>query len=98
MLPLARALDAQPQPLAPAEVVLKVDGQEVARTTVARTVPAAFSASVVGAAAATDILIPPSVAFVLFGLMTETSVGKLFLAGIIPGLITALADRPASAR
>jgi C4-dicarboxylate transporter DctM subunit len=36
------------------------------------------------------IMIPPSVAFVLFGLMTETSVGKLFLAGIVPGLITAL--------
>jgi arylsulfatase A-like enzyme len=34
-----------PQPLAPAEVVLQVDGQEVGRTTVGRTVPAAFSAS-----------------------------------------------------
>ena len=33
------------KPLSPAEVVLKVDGQEVARTTVKRTVPAAFSAS-----------------------------------------------------
>jgi arylsulfatase len=32
-------------PLSPAEVVLKVDGQEVARTTVTRTVPAAFTAS-----------------------------------------------------
>ena len=36
---------ASAQPLSPAEVVLKVDGQAVARTTVARTVPAAFSAS-----------------------------------------------------
>ncbi len=36
---------ASPRPMAPAEVVLKVDGQEVARTTVARTVPAAFTAS-----------------------------------------------------
>ncbi len=33
------------KPLSPAEVVLKVDGQEVARTTVKRTVPAAFTAS-----------------------------------------------------
>jgi arylsulfatase len=33
------------KPLAAADVVLKVDGQEVARTTVARTVPAAFSPS-----------------------------------------------------
>ena len=36
---------ASAKPLSPADVVLKVDGQEVARTTVARTVPAAFSAS-----------------------------------------------------
>jgi arylsulfatase len=36
---------ASAKPLSPAEVVLKVDGQEVARTTAARTVPAAFSAS-----------------------------------------------------
>ena len=36
---------ASAKPLAPAEVVLTVDGQEVARTTVGRTVPAAFSAS-----------------------------------------------------
>ena len=33
------------RPLSPAEVVIRVDGQEVARTTVARTVPAAFTAS-----------------------------------------------------
>ena len=36
---------ASAKPLSPAEVVLKVDGEEVARTTVKRTVPAAFSAS-----------------------------------------------------
>ncbi|WP_417722642.1 TRAP transporter large permease [Salipiger sp.] len=36
------------------------------------------------------IMIPPSVAFVLYGLMTESSIGKLFIAGIIPGLLTAL--------
>ena len=36
---------ASKQPLSPADVVLKVDGQEVARTTVKRTVPGAFSAS-----------------------------------------------------
>jgi arylsulfatase len=36
---------ASAKPLSPAEVVLNVDGREVARTTVARTVPAAFSAS-----------------------------------------------------
>ena len=36
---------ASAKPLSPADVVLTVDGQEVARTTVPRTVPAAFSAS-----------------------------------------------------
>jgi arylsulfatase len=36
---------ASAQPMSPADVVLRVDGQEVARTTVKRTVPAAFSAS-----------------------------------------------------
>ena len=38
-------LIAKPRPLSPAEVVLTVDGKEVARTTVKRTVPAAFTAS-----------------------------------------------------
>jgi C4-dicarboxylate transporter, DctM subunit len=32
------------------------------------------------------ILIPPSVVLVIYGLMTETSVGKLFIAGVLPGL------------
>ena len=36
------------------------------------------------------ILIPPSVILVIYGLMTETSVGKLFIAGILPGLIGVL--------
>jgi len=36
------------------------------------------------------ILIPPSVILVIYGLMTETSVGKLFIAGILPGLLGVL--------
>ena len=35
------------------------------------------------------ILIPPSMAFVLYGLITEQSIGKLFLAGILPGILLA---------
>jgi C4-dicarboxylate transporter, DctM subunit len=35
------------------------------------------------------ILIPPSVVLIVYGILTETSIGKLFLAGIIPGLIIA---------
>jgi len=33
------------------------------------------------------ILIPPSVIMVIYGIMTETSIGKLFIAGIIPGIV-----------
>jgi len=35
------------------------------------------------------ILIPPSVVLIVYGILTETSIGKLFLAGIIPGLMVA---------
>jgi len=35
------------------------------------------------------ILIPPSVTLIVFGIITEQSIGKLFLAGLIPGLIIA---------
>src|SRR4026209_229922 len=33
------------------------------------------------------ILIPPSITFILYGLATETSIGRLFLAGVMPGLM-----------
>ncbi|MEQ1856795.1 MAG: TRAP transporter large permease [Longimicrobiales bacterium] len=36
------------------------------------------------------ILIPPSVIFIFYGVMTETSIGALFIAGIVPGILTAL--------
>jgi C4-dicarboxylate transporter DctM subunit len=36
------------------------------------------------------IMIPPSVAFILYGIITETSVGQLFIAGIIPGIVLAV--------
>jgi len=49
-----------------------------------------FAVGAIAIAGTLAIMIPPSVSFVLFGLMTETSVGKLFLAGIMPGLLTAL--------
>ena len=35
------------------------------------------------------ILIPPSLIFIFYGVMTETSIGALFIAGIIPGMLTA---------
>ena len=54
--------------------------------------PAAFSASVVGAAAATDILIPPSIAFIVYSvLVPSASVPALFAAGMVPGVLVGLA-------
>lgn len=54
--------------------------------------PAAYSASIVGAAAATDILIPPSVAFIVYSvLVSGASVPALFAAGMVPGVLAGLA-------
>jgi hypothetical protein len=54
--------------------------------------PASFSASVVGAAAATDILIPPSVAFIVYSVLVPgASVPALFAAGMVPGILAGLA-------
>ena len=54
--------------------------------------PAAFSASVVGAAAATDILIPPSIAFIIYSVFVPgASVPALFAAGMIPGVLAGIA-------
>lgn len=50
-----------------------------------------FAAALVAAAATTDVLIPPSVAFVVYGVITEASVGRLFAAGVVPGLLMGLA-------
>ncbi len=48
-----------------------------------------FSAAVVGASSGLAIIIPPSIAFIVYGNITGVSVGALFLGGIIPGLIIA---------
>lgn len=54
--------------------------------------PPAFSASVVGAAAATDILIPPSIAFIVYSVnVPGASVPALFAAGMVPGLLAGFA-------
>ena len=54
--------------------------------------PAAFSASVVAGAAATDILIPPSVAFIVYSVLVPgASVPALFAAGMVPGVLAGLA-------
>lgn len=49
----------------------------------------ALSAGVVAASGTLGALIPPSILFVLYGWFTETSIGALLIAGILPGLLTA---------
>ncbi|HWU41589.1 MAG TPA: TRAP transporter large permease subunit, partial [Candidatus Acidoferrum sp.] len=46
-----------------------------------------FAAASVAAAGTLAILIPPSIGFIIYGVITEQSIGKLFIAGIIPGII-----------
>lgn len=50
-----------------------------------------FSAAVVAAAGAIGVIIPPSNPFVVYGVAAEASIGKLFIAGIIPGIIMSFA-------
>ena len=46
-----------------------------------------FSSGLLISAGAIDNLIPPSIGFILFGIVSDTSVVKLFAAGIMPGLV-----------
>lgn len=50
-----------------------------------------FSAALMSAASGIAIIIPPSIAFVVYGVITGASISKLFIAGIIPGIIVGLA-------
>ncbi|WP_367351106.1 TRAP transporter large permease, partial [Ottowia sp.] len=49
-----------------------------------------FAAGVICNAGTLGILIPPSIVMVVYGATTETSVGKLFMAGVIPGILLGL--------
>ncbi|MFT0548994.1 TRAP transporter large permease [Allopusillimonas ginsengisoli] len=53
--------------------------------------PLPFAAGVVCNAGTLGILIPPSIVLVVYGAATETSVGRLFMAGVVPGLLLGLA-------
>jgi tripartite ATP-independent transporter DctM subunit len=46
-----------------------------------------LAAGAIGVGATLDILIPPSVGMVIYGIATETSIGKLLIAGILPGIV-----------
>jgi C4-dicarboxylate transporter DctM subunit len=53
--------------------------------------PRSFALGVIGASGTIGIVIPPSLALILYGIVTEQSVPRLFLAGILPGLLQAAA-------
>ncbi len=50
----------------------------------------ALAAGAISAGGTLGILIPPSVVFVIYGILTESNIGKLFIAGILPGLVMTL--------
>ncbi|MGB9886009.1 MAG: TRAP transporter large permease [Moorellales bacterium] len=49
-----------------------------------------FAAGVQAAGGTLGILIPPSIALAVYGIITETSIAKLFMAGLLPGVVLAL--------
>lgn len=51
---------------------------------------AGFSSGVVASAGTLGIIIPPSIPLIIYGITTNTSIGDLFMAGIIPGLFIAV--------
>ncbi len=53
--------------------------------------PAAFSGAITAASGMLSNIIPPSIAMLVYASIANTSVGKLFMAGIVPGLMMALA-------
>jgi len=51
--------------------------------------PKSFGVGVIGTAGALGILIPPSIVMVIYAVSTNSSIGRLFIAGIIPGILLA---------
>lgn len=49
-----------------------------------------FSAALTASSGMIGVMIPPSIPFIIYGVTAEVSIGKLFLAGIVPGLLFAL--------
>lgn len=52
-----------------------------------RGVPPALATGAICAGGTLGILIPPSITMILYGIATETSIGRLFLAGVVPGVL-----------
>ncbi len=73
--------------VATAATVGKVSIAEMRR----RGYPAPFAGGIVAAAGTLGVLIPPSILLVLYGVMANESIQSLLLAGVIPGILTAIA-------
>lgn len=50
-----------------------------------------YAAAITAASGTLGIIVPPSIVFILYGVLTDTSIGGLFLAGVIPGIVIAAA-------
>jgi C4-dicarboxylate transporter DctM subunit len=84
---LACALFAAVSGSSPATVV--AIGSIILPAMVRQGYPNRFGAGVITTSGALGILIPPSVVMVMYSVTTNTSVGKLFMAGVIPGVMLA---------
>ena len=85
---LACALFAAVSGSSPATVV--AIGSIILPAMVKQGYPTSFGAGVITTSGALGILIPPSIVMVMYSVSTNTSVGKLFMAGVIPGLMLAV--------
>ena len=84
---LACALFAAVSGSSPATVV--AIGSVILPAMVAQGFPKRFGAGVITTSGSLGILIPPSIPMVLYAVATNVSVGKLFIAGIVPGILLA---------
>ncbi|NGZ86595.1 TRAP transporter large permease [Duganella aceris] len=84
---LACALFAAVSGSSPATVV--AIGSIILPAMVRQGYPKSFGAGVVTTSGALGILIPPSIVMVMYSVTTNTSVGKLFMAGVVPGVLLA---------
>ncbi|MBI1206876.1 MAG: TRAP transporter large permease subunit [Azospirillum sp.] len=84
---MACALFAAVSGSSPATVV--AIGSIILPAMVAQGFPKRFGAGVITTSGALGILIPPSIVMVMYAVSTNTSVGSLFMAGVVPGLMLA---------
>ncbi|MDO6646747.1 TRAP transporter large permease subunit, partial [Acinetobacter guillouiae] len=49
-----------------------------------------FSSALTASSGMIGVMIPPSIPFIIYGVTAEVSIGKLFLAGVVPGILFAI--------